>query len=490
MERATSTLGRPSPSLPNIFHSLFPQRSVDLMVPAQLALRDAAVAVAAAAEASSNGTPIPRRDPVDPKDVWRAAMIPELERLLNSKHATTSGLRVGVALVHPATAREADLLQLSSKPGRKRRRDGTRRTLTALESFGAPLSALAAKRAAELGGGKGNDRDGASFAAERSAPPPSVPTTPVATLVSVRRESAWVGGYYLKLKRGVSNSPFEINGERVGDTSVQEAIGDAAVQAMGARSCKLLSAGREDVDVRMLGRGRPYCLEIVDPKRASVVEQLGDFKAFEAAIAECDHGVRTRATREVSASEVAQLKASAEEKRKRYRCRVRLGRDVKDADLDALTRAEDLILQQRTPARVAHRRADLVRSKTVAETRAHRDVDLSTGDAIDDPRDFWLDLTTSAGTYVKEFVHGDADVVRGMGGDGIEGREGEGAEGEGGESMGHGPLDLTKARTRPSVAELLGCRAECLTLDVLGVEMPWLDEAGETETEERGEVKA
>jgi tRNA pseudouridine synthase 10 len=35
---------------------------------------------------------------------------------------------------------------------------------------------------------------------------------------------------------------------------------------MRADSCKFVTAGREDIDVRMLGRGRPFILEIFNPR--------------------------------------------------------------------------------------------------------------------------------------------------------------------------------------------------------------------------------
>lgn len=51
---------------------------------------------------------------------------------------------------------------------------------------------------------------------------------------------------------------------------------------------------------------------------------------------------------------------------------------------------------------------------------------------------FELSLLTSAGTYIKEFVHSD------------------------------------EGRTEPSVGTLLGCKADILSLDVLEIVMDWL----------------
>ena len=47
--------------------------------------------------------------------------------------------------------------------------------------------------------------------------------------------------------------------------SVQELIGWVAGKAFGTRKHVFHGAGREDVDVRMLGKGRPFVVELVDP---------------------------------------------------------------------------------------------------------------------------------------------------------------------------------------------------------------------------------
>ena len=59
-------------------------------------------------------------------------------------------------------------------------------------------------------------------------------------------------------------------------------------------------------------------------------------------------------------------------------------------------------LAQRTPERVAHRRADLVRRRKVIETRdASVETDASGNLAVE------FTLRCESGTYVKETVHGD-----------------------------------------------------------------------------------
>ncbi len=56
---------------------------------------------------------------------------------------------------------------------------------------------------------------------------------------------------------------FELaSGKRIGGTSVQEAIEAAVLPAYGSCTAKMITGGREDADVRMLGAGRPFVLEI------------------------------------------------------------------------------------------------------------------------------------------------------------------------------------------------------------------------------------
>ena len=62
-----------------------------------------------------------------------------------------------------------------------------------------------------------------------------------------------------------------------------------------------------------------------------------------------------------------------------------------------LDSVRDLQVAQTTPIRVAHRRTGMVREKVIHSMSSRWVSD----------RIFLLDLDTSAGTYIKEFVHGD-----------------------------------------------------------------------------------
>jgi tRNA pseudouridine synthase 10 len=85
-----------------------------------------------------------------------------------------------------------------------------------------------------------------------------------------------------------------------------------------------------------------------------------------------------------------------------------------------------LTIQQRTPVRVLHRRCNMIRERKVICANAIR---------IDDHH-FRLEISTQAGTYVKEFVYGDF------------------------------------GRTIPSVSSIMGCKTNLLKLDCEGIEIP------------------
>ena len=70
--------------------------------------------------------------------------------------------------------------------------------------------------------------------------------------------------------------------------------------------------------------------------------------------------------------------------------------------LGIIEKLEGVNLAQRTPERVAHRRADLVRRRKVIETR---DASVESDDT--GPIAVEFTLRCESGTYVKETVHGD-----------------------------------------------------------------------------------
>lgn len=95
-----------------------------------------------------------------------------------------------------------------------------------------------------------------------------LPTNCVCILdeIKIRNEPIYIAGRYLKFSRTVSQTPWLVEGESIFKTSVQDIIQTEVAKYIQFRTLKFSASGREDVDVRMLGRGRPFLLEITNPR--------------------------------------------------------------------------------------------------------------------------------------------------------------------------------------------------------------------------------
>ena len=68
-------------------------------------------------------------------------------------------------------------------------------------------------------------------------------------------------GRYCKLSRECSQSPWCIDGKTLKDGSVEEIISTTCKDFIGAEVGTLHGSGRDDIDVRLLGHGRPFVME-------------------------------------------------------------------------------------------------------------------------------------------------------------------------------------------------------------------------------------
>jgi tRNA pseudouridine synthase 10 len=199
--------------------------------------------------------------------------------------------------------------------------------------------------------------------------------------------------------------------------SVQELIGWVAGKAFGTRKHVFHGAGREDVDVRMLGSGRPFVVELVDPKIFEV-----DLAALEAEINRRNEGrLEIRGLHWTEKARIAVLKETPHAKE--YEALVELGAPVAPEALAALA-GQRFEITQHTPERVAHRRAEKDRLRWI---------EFRTLEPAEEAGCLRVRLSTQHGTYVKEVLSG-----------------------EGGQ-------------TTPSLASLLGVPCRCRELDVLAI---------------------
>jgi tRNA pseudouridine synthase 10 len=178
--------------------------------------------------------------------------------------------------------------------------------------------------------------------------------------------------------------------------SVEDAIGDPALPLFAAKGYSFHGAGREDIDALMLGTGRPFILEMKDPHRRGV-----DLAELERRVNAdtATSGVAIRDLRMAAADEVAEIKEG--EYGKEYLAHVLAMAPLDRGQVESIAaQLTGTTLDQRTPDRVAHRRADLVRKR-----RLHK-VTVEAMPASPGER-FSLRVHAESGTYIKEMVSGD-----------------------------------------------------------------------------------
>src|SRR3972149_2721377 len=249
--------------------------------------------------------------------------------------------------------------------------------------------------------------------------------------VKIQVNPLFVAGRYRKLVRDIPQSKWfcaSCRGkgcEKCGWTgklypeSVEELVSTPFLEAAEGEKTAFHASGREDIDARMLGSGRPFVIEVSKPKKRFLdLRKLG-----EAINAYAKGKVEVSSLRFTSRDVVRRLK-KAESAQKEYRVLMEFENEVSEEALrfleEKLTNAS---IKQQTPLRVLHRRADLTREKYIYQVKVKKV----------SPRKVEMEIRCQGGLYVKELVSGD------------------------------------KGRTTPSVSELLGNKAKPIKLDVLNV---------------------
>lgn len=260
-------------------------------------------------------------------------------------------------------------------------------------------------------------------------PPVDQPAAPRgAAIRGAPRQNLFFESRYRKLVRGLPQTIFwcpACKGDRrrregcapcegfgkLTRESVQELIGRRMLPAFQARSGAFHGAGREDIDVLMLGQGRPFVYEVTGARKFDV-----DLAALrDEIVARAGGQIELQPFVAVRRDRVAFWKQSQFDKI--YRAEVEVATPPRDL---AAARAFAGAVVQRTPQRVAHRRADLDRERTVRVLSLQP---LANGRLE-------LRVLCQHGTYVKEWISGD------------------------------------DGRTTPSLAQLLGVASACAVLDV------------------------
>ena len=173
-------------------------------------------------------------------------------------------------------------------------------------------------------------------------------------------------------------------------TSVQEIIGDIALVMSGGEEHFFHGMGREDIDACMLGDGRPFVLEISKPRKRDIDLDELEKNANRSELAGYSrlHFVPRDAVQEYKTADPD----------KTYMARVKSdGKVNKERVIEVALSFKNVHIDQRTPRRVEHRRADLIRKREVRWIEA---------EVVGDD-EFNLTVNAESGTYIKELVSGD-----------------------------------------------------------------------------------
>lgn len=114
---------------------------------------------------------------------------------------------------------------------------------------------------------------------------------------------------------------------------------------------KFSSAGREDSDVLMLGDGRPFYLQLINPKRTIATKDQLEILSEEI-IKKSAGKISVLDLQIVSKDSTRILKDSAATKSKSYRCQIETDRPVDIECVDKINVIRDLKVLQKNPTRV------------------------------------------------------------------------------------------------------------------------------------------
>ena len=241
----------------------------------------------------------------------------------------------------------------------------------------------------------------------------------------------FVVGRYRKLVRGIPQSKWLCSNCRgkgcekcswtgkMYPESVEEIIGKPFLDATEGLEESFHGSGREDIDARMLGKGRPFVMEVTKPRKRFL-----NLKKLEEAVNAYGKGRVVVSNLRFADKDVVRKLKKAESAQKEYRVTIEFRNKITAKDLRLLEeKLTNAVIKQRTPMRVLHRRANLTREKYIYEVKVKK---LS-------PKKAEMKIRCQGGLYVKELVSGD------------------------------------DGRTKPNISEIVKNKAKHIELDVLNV---------------------
>ena len=229
----------------------------------------------------------------------------------------------------------------------------------------------------------------------------------------------YIKGNYIKLNREIGQTKYEKNGIKLSKTSIDEEIKNILYKYFNNNPNDFIfsSGGREDRDVRMLGNGRPFIYEINNAKKKFNL----NYEKINEEFNKISKLVKIINLGECNKKYFSKLKSSENEKMKNYEALIYSSKEINKSDIENIEKIKDLKIKQITPLRVLHKRVLKEREKIIHKINIKNFIN---------PHFLIIEILSSSGTYIKEFIHGDL------------------------------------GRTKPSLGNLLNSNCDILQLDV------------------------
>ncbi|XP_053568618.1 LOW QUALITY PROTEIN: tRNA pseudouridine synthase Pus10 [Bombina bombina] len=369
-----------------------------MSLPAQLSVREHSAWLEAKQEMGKQGHCLDKADVVQLKEAYKWIIHPLISDELGVPAESKSLFEVSVMFAHTETDGDCHFLATVCK-------DCFKPTKTKPNVF----TRMAVAKALD----KIKEED---FRVNVSFPPSSPQTTCDVVELQCSHASVFVAGRYNKYSRNLSQTPWIIDGERKMESSVEELITEHLIAVFKADSFNFSSSGREDVDVRTLGKGRPFAVEIINPHKVQLTVE--DMRELQQKINTSDK-IKVRDLQIVTREAVGHMKEGEEEKTKSYSALIWTEKSVQEEELELLNQIQELNILQKTPLRVLHRRPLASRPRMIHTMKT---------EYVDEHHYFH---------YIKEFAHGDF------------------------------------GRTNPNIGSIMKTTADILELDVESVDVDW-----------------
>ncbi|VDN24104.1 unnamed protein product [Cylicostephanus goldi] len=189
--------------------------------------------------------------------------------------------------------------------------------------------------------------------------------------IAFERDPVFIAGRYCKYSRTLPQSPWSSEDKeapKVPGNSVSEKVCELMRSKFAATDARFVASGREDMDVRMLGDGRPFTVELRNchfTAPLSGTKYIETLKDVQTEINRLNPDIEVKNLVRISREEADLISMGEEDKRKRYVAYCYSTMSLTEETLAEAAKQAPIQVVQKTPVRVLKRRSLLERPRTV-----------------------------------------------------------------------------------------------------------------------------